>query len=427
MKCIVVFSFLAAACGLAAPVAAAGDRTPVDLPALLNELDRASPQLLASRSRAEAAISVAPQREALPDPKLSVSYTNDGLSSFTLGSSEFSNLTAGWEQEVPARSVRGSAAAVADAQAEALRASTGTLHAKLRARVITLYAELWRLDRTRTLLEETRALLATATDAARARYESGDGIQEGLIRAHTAVRRADLDLEELALERRQVEIALGSALGRGDDPAFGPALELPAVVAPIDGEALALAAAASSPEVLQTSAKERAAAAQLDDARVQTKPTYSWLAAYQFRGGLDPMVMGGFAVRLPVWKDRKQMHAVAAAANEHTATEHDREAAEVEARAGARELATDVASIDVRLRFYREAIIPQSAAAFDAAGAALSSGRAEMFLVLDDFGRWIDARREELALSARRVAIVASLEAMSGMVLFELPASGGVQ
>ena len=129
MKRVVVALMLAAVCGLAAPVAA-GDRAPVELPALLDELDRASPQLLASRLRAEAAANVAPQREALPDPKLSVSYTNDGLSSLTLGASEFSNVTAGWEQEVPSRNVRASAAAVANAQAEALRASTGALRAR---------------------------------------------------------------------------------------------------------------------------------------------------------------------------------------------------------------------------------------------------------------------------------------------------------
>ena len=425
MKTVVVSLLLAVLAGLVTPVAA-GDRASVELSALLDEVDRASPQLLASRLRAEAATHVAPQRQALPDPRLSVSYTNDGLSSFTLGDSEFSNITAGWEQEVPARGVRGSAAAVAEAQAEALRASTDTLRARLRARVITLYAELWRIDRTAALLQETRALLATAAEAARARYESGDGIQEGLIRAQTAVRRADLDLEELVLTRRQVEIALGAALGRSEDPAFGPALEIPAVAGTIDAEALA-ASTASSPDVLETSARERAAAAQLDDARVQVKPTYSWFTAYQFRADLDPMVMGGFAVRLPVWKDRKQERAIAAAEGERTAAGRDREAAEIEARAGARQLANDIAAIDVRLRFYREAIIPQSAAAFDAAGAALASGRTEVFLVLDDFDRWIGAQRDEIALSARRVAVAASLEAMTGAVLFDLPASGGVR
>ena len=426
MRIAVVSVVLVIACALAGLVAA-GDRAPTDLPALLEEVENASPQLLAMRARAEAAATVASQRDALPDPRLSVTYTNDGLSSFTLGSSEFSNLTASWEQEVPSKAVRGSAAAVARAQTETLLATTATARARLRARVITLYAELWRLDRTGALLAESRALLTTSAEAARARYESGEGIQEGLIRAQTAVRRADLEIEELALMRRQVEIALGAALGRAEDPAFGPAGELPETSSSIDAEGLAAAASASSPEVQETSARERIALAQLDDARVQVKPTYSWIAAYQFRGDLDPMVMGGFSVRLPVWKDRKQERAIAGAAIERTAAGHEREEAEIAARAGARQLAADVASIQVRLRLYREAIVPQSTAAFDAAGAALASGRAEMFVVLDDFDRLIGARKEEIALSARRVETVAALEAMTGAELFEMPAGGRSQ
>jgi outer membrane protein, heavy metal efflux system len=426
MKTLAVLLIVAAACGLAGP-SAAGGRVPIDLRALLDEVDRASPQLLASRARAEAAALVAAQREALPDPKLSVAYTNDGLSSFTLGSSEFSNLTAAWEQEVPAKGVRGSAAFVAQAQAEAQRATAATLQAGLRARVITLYAQLWRIDRTEALLAESRALLVTSAEAARVRYESGEGIQEALIRAQTAVRRADLELAELALLRRRVEIGLGAAVGRSDDPEFGPALELPRITGSLEGEALGAAAASSSPDVLETLARERTASAQLDDARVQVKPTYSWVAAYQFRGGLDPMVMGGFSVRLPVYKDRKQERAIAGATIERTAASHDREEAELRARAGARELAADAASIDVRLRLYREAIVPQSAAALDAAEAALASGRAEMSLVLDDFERWIAARREELTLSAQRVETVALLEAMTGTELFDMQDDGRSQ
>jgi outer membrane protein TolC len=423
MKVAAVSLVVVVSCGLAGR-AAGGDRAPTELPALLDEVESASPQLLAMRARADAAAIVATERDALPDPKLSVTYTNDGLSSFTLGSSEFSNLTASWEQEVPARAVRDSAVTVAQAQTEALIATTATATARLRARVITLYAQLWRWDRTQALLAESRASLVTTADAARVRYESGEGIQEGLIRAQTAVRRADLEIEELLLARSQVEIALGEALGRTEAPRFGPAGDLPETEGPIDAEALAGAAAASSPEVRETSARERSASAQLADARVQVKPTYSWIAAYQFRGDLDPMVMGGFSVRLPVWKDRKQERAIAGAEIEHAATEREREASEIAARAGARQLAAEVGSLQVRLRLHREAIVPQSAAAFDAAGAAWASGRAEMSLVLDDFDRWIGARKDEIALSAQRVATLASLEAITGTTIFEMPAGG---
>lgn len=426
MRCAVVFVVVVAACGLA-DQAAAGDRSPVDLSALLDEVERASPQLLALDARAAASLEVATQAEALPEPLLSAAYTNDGLSGFTLGSSEFTNLTVGWEQEVPNRAVRRRAAGVSRAEAEALRASTDTVRARLRARVITLFTELWRLDHTRELLEESRALLATAAATAQARYESGEGIQEGLIRAQSAVRRVDLAIEELSLERRQAEIALGSALGRVEDPTFGPAADLPAVAGPISEDDVAASAAAASPDVLEASARERSAEARLENARVQEKPAFSWLAAYQYRGGLDPMVMGGFSVRLPVWKNRNQARGIAGAEFERTAAAYDRSQSEILARSGARSLAAEVDSIDVRLRLYREAVLPQAAAAFESANAAFSSGRAEMFLVLDDLDRWVGARKEELLWSARRIEAIASLETATGRTLFEFPRLGRPQ
>jgi cobalt-zinc-cadmium efflux system outer membrane protein len=426
MRCAVVYVIAVAAFGLAAQ-AAAGDRAPLDLSALLDEADSASPQLLALDARVAASRELATQREALPDPLLSAAYTNDGLSGFTLGDSEFTNLSVGWEQEVPRRVVRQRAAAVSRAEAEALRASTATVRARLRARVISLFAELWRLDGTRALLEESRSLLTTAAESAQARYESGEGIQEGLIRAQTAVRRADVAIEELSLERRQAEIALGSALGRADDPGFGPVAELPVVAGPINADDAGLGVAESSPEVLEAFARERAAEARLDDARVQATPTFSWLAAYQYRGGLDPMVMGGFSVRLPVWKSRSQARGIAGAEFERTAAAYDRSQSEILARSSARSIAAEVDSIDVRLRLYREAVLPQAAAAFESANAAFSSGRAEMFLVLDDLDRWIVARKEELVWSARRVEAIASLEAATGRTLFEIPRPGRSQ
>jgi outer membrane protein TolC len=423
MRFAVVVPTVAVACVLAGRTVA-DERAPVDLPALLEEVDRTSPVLLGARARAESAATLAPQREALPDPTLQAAYTNDGLSRFTLGDSEFSNLTIGWEQEVPDRSVRARAAAVATAQAETLRASSATASAQVRARVIALYAELWRIDHTRTLLHESRTLLATAAMAAQARYESGEGIQEGLIRAQTAVRRVDVQIAELALDRRQAEIALGAALGRAANPEFGPANELPELADPVAAEDMAAAAAVGSPDVLESVSRVRAAEAELDNARVQTKPSFSWMAAYQFRGGLDPMVAGGFSVRLPVWKNRKQAHAVAGAELEHEAAAFNQAQSEILARAAARGLAAEIDSLDDRARLYREAIVPQSAAAFESANAAFASGRAEMSLVLDDLDRWIVVRKDELVLSAQRVEKAATLEAITGKTLLTLTGMG---
>jgi outer membrane protein TolC len=130
-------------------------------------------------------------------------------------------------------------------------------------------------------------------------------------------------------------------------------------------------------------------------------------------------------VRL-LWKSRNQ-RAGSPAPNSSTRPLPGRSQSEILARSGARSIAAEVGSIDVRLRLYREAVLPQAAAAFESAQASFSSGRAEMFLVLDDLDRWVGARREELQLSSRRVEAIASLEAATGKTFLESPRTGRSQ
>lgn len=407
-------------------VRAAGE-PPADLAAMLAEVEAANPEVLGAEARVRAAAEIPGQLEALPDPKLSVSYTNDGLSGFTLGSSEFTNLTVGWEQEVPYKAVRGKAADVARAEAGVVRSSAGTLRARLRARVVSLYADLYRIDRTAEMLAGSREVLVAETESARARYESGQGMQEGLLRAQTEIHRLDLEAESLRRERRSTEVALGETLGRGEDAPIGPATSLPEAAGGADLEALASTAAAGSPEVREAEAQTLRAEATLDNARVQTKPEFSWLAAYQFRGGLDPMIMGGFGVRLPVWKDRKQARSIVQSELELESTRRDRDRAALRARAEALDLASEAASADRSLKLYREGILPQDAATLDAARAAFSAGKAEMNLVLEDFRRWLTDRKDAIALETRRVQILAALESITGASLLDVSGSGRAQ
>lgn len=400
---------------------------PADLAAMLAEVDAANPEVLAQEARARAALEVPGQLEALPDPKLSVSYTNDTLDAFTLGTSEFSNLTIGWEQEVPYKAVRNGAADVARAEAEVARRSADTLRARLRARVVSLYADLYRIDRTSELLRAGRDALTTELEAARARYESGEGIQEGLLQAQVAISRLDLELEGQRRERRGVEIDLNQALGHRNDLPIGPAVALPKGGLPEDPDLLVGAAVAAAPEVRETQGRTLQAEAAVANARVQTKPEFSWLAAYQYRGGLDPMVMGGFGVRLPVWKDRKQARGIARSEADLTAARREGELAELRAQASARSYSNDVASAERSLRLYREAVLPADIATLEAARAAFSAGKAEMGLVLSDFRRLLGDRVDAVGLETRRVQALAALEAVTGATLLDVADTGRAQ
>jgi outer membrane protein TolC len=283
--------------------------------------------------------------------------------------------------------------------------------------VIALYVEIWRAERASTLLGEGRELLTTSVEAARARYESGEGSQQGVLRAQTEVRRAGVELESLARERRAAEIALGEAVGRMGDARFAAAGELPEAPG-LDVDTLE-ALAVAGPETLEARAGVARAEASVESARVQTKAEWGWMAAYQYLGSLDPMVMGGVTVRLPLWKDAKQARGIAEAERSAEAAAHDRDATEIAARVRVRDLVSELESIERQRALYDEAVLPEGGATLEAARAAFSAGLLPMTDVLDDLGRLVSDRRAAVDLEARRILAIAELEAATGSRLLE--------
>jgi len=394
-------------------LAAAVEPEPLDLAALLTEADRANPELLARIDRAAALGEAGARAEVAPDPLLSVSYTNDGLSEVTLGESQFSSVTVRWEQDLSRRHARRLGAEVLRREQGVALAAEAAARARLRARVIAGYARLWRAERLRESVEQTRATLATALEAARARYESGEGSQAGVLRAQTEMRRKDVELVALERERRSAEIDLTETLGRRTDARFGPAGALPAIVLP--GPAVLEADVASfGPGILTARADADRADAAVEEARALEKPEWGWMAAYQYLGSLDPMVMGGVSVRLPLWRSSKQARLVAERERSAGAARRETEAAENASIARVRDLVDEIASLDRQQTLLDEALIPGGAATVEAARAGFAAGRLEMAVVLDDMARVLADRRTATELAARRVVAAAEREAMSG-------------
>jgi outer membrane protein, heavy metal efflux system len=393
--------------------ARAAEPEPLDLRALLEEADRANPELLARVERAAALAEAGVRAATLPDPLLSVSYTNDGLSDLTLGESQFSNVTVRWEQDHPRKSARQLGAEVLRREQAVLVAGETGARARLRARVIAAYATLWRAERLREGVDESRATLQAALEAARARYESGEGSQEGVLRGQTEIRRKDIERVALERERRSAEIDLAETLGRKSDARFGPAAGLPEVVLP-DPETLEANANASGPEIRAARAASDRAEAAIAEARALGKPEWGWMAAYQYLGSLDPMVMGGVSVRLPLRSSSNQARLVAERERAAAAARRDTEAAENTSVARVRDLVEEIASLDRQRTLLDEGLIPEGIATLEAARAAFSAGRAEMSLVLDDLARLLADRQTATDVAARRVVAAAELEAITG-------------
>src|SRR6266571_5625421 len=98
MKSFVVL--LLAVLPVVSPAAGASERpASADLADLLRQAETSSPAIRAAEARALASRRGPSQAQAPPDPEVSLSYLNDGVSRFTLGQSEFSTLSITWTQE----------------------------------------------------------------------------------------------------------------------------------------------------------------------------------------------------------------------------------------------------------------------------------------------------------------------------------------
>ncbi len=406
----------------AAPPAAAPP--PADLAALRRAAVAAHPEIAAAEARLEAARRRPAQALAPPDPVLSVAYQNDGVSSFTLGDTEFSWLALTWEQEVSRSGGRQYAAAAADAGVEAAERERDRIRLAVGADVTTAYVDLYRIDRSLDALDETRATLAALADAARARYEVGQGIQESVLKASTEVLRMDTARARLEAERLGAAAAINAATGRPAGAPIGPALVLPGGSLPLRGEALADAAVEAAPALARMMAEIAGAAAREEQARSDLKPGWSWVASYQYRGSIDPMLMGGVGIRLPVHRGSRQSLALEAAAADAAAARQDRAAAERRTRTEALLLEAGFLRAERLIALYRDGMIPQAQGALESARAAYGVGRLPFLDLVGDLRTLYEARLELAAEESARAAALAGLEPLLARPLLVLEEGG---
>jgi outer membrane protein TolC len=337
---------------------------------------------------------------------VSVAYTNEGIDQFTLGSSDMSNLALTWSQEAPYRGKLRLAEDVARADIEVKRQDEQTVRRAVLAGVKSAYAELFRIDRTRTILIESRTLLQSFLDGARRRYESGDGILENVLKAQTEITRLDVELETLVQERRSAGARLNVLAARPAGAPLGVAAT-PLLAAAPDEAALEAAAIEHSPELLGRQAAARREEIRVDLAKRNLKPDFAWSVAYMNRGGLDPMVMGMFGLRLPVYRKRKEEQAVAQTS----------EGVRLQLASSVRDLAARAERARMQMRLYAEGVLPQSRSALDSAAASYAAGRTEFLTLITDFLTVLDAEKSLAAQQAEEASALAALEPLTGMTL----------
>jgi outer membrane protein TolC len=372
------------AISLAGPAGAQAPSTPAVEGLVRLALD-GSPALAALREGLAAAREMERPATALPDPMVEGMLQNEELPDYTVGKMPMSMIGVEVRQPLPypgKRRARGEAAAAETAlQAARIHA----LEARIAAEVRVLYGKIYAVDRERQALTAAHELVDLLSATAASRYASGGTEQEAVIKAQLQVSRLGEQIEDLEGERAAMVAELGRWLGR--PVVLDEVRELPQVSFESQDEAV-------SSDVEVARAAMALAERRLAVARLDLKPDFSPSAGLAGRGSLGAVLTLRFGVELPFWKESKQEPMVRAAERELERARQELRDAEAMAAAETARLAARRQQAERQVIRFREAILPQSSTALDAARSSYLAARGDFSTVIEDFSLWLEARTQ---------------------------------
>lgn len=392
--------------------------SPTALAQLLAEGQANNPEISAADHAWKAAKQAVPQATALPDPKLTVQQFSVGSPKPFAGytNSNFAYIGVGVSQELPFPGklrLRGEAAA---GEAESVYAQVAVKQATVADAIKADYIQLAYLQQTLPILEASKAELDQLIKDAALHYEVGQGMQQDVL--HAQIERTKL-VREVAIHHERVaefQAHLKGLLHRDQaslDIVTEPLRETPLSMS--DTELLEVIRT-RNPQVKATSQAVRMQDAKLASAKREGKPDFEVGYMYQ---NTDRKYRDYYMLTLQMRLPRKQrVNAEVAQAAESLAESRDMLDAQIQQQmADAKQQYAKAVSDHEVLTDYREGLVPQSEAAYEATLSAYSSNREQFAHVVSSFLSVLDLRMEVLQTLADHELALARLETLTGASL----------
>ena len=330
---------------------------------------------------------------ALPDPMLTVGVMNLLMPRFEFNASDFTELDAELQQEIPWPGTLGARTAVARAAAAGARADGGVVRREVTVAIAAAYFRLRYAETALHTVRRQRELLEAAVQLSTTRYATGAAPQSDPLQAKLA--RDRLLSEELALEGERVAAlaAVNALRSRApEDSVPVTPLDLAAVraaAAPLPpSDSLVAAALIVHPRLATRRAAVEQARQTILVERFGARPDFVFGARY----GLRPAFKGIFnlpdffsawvGLRLPIWAGRKQNRLADAARADSAAADATLRDAQVELGRQVAETASRVEASRRRLELLVDAILPAARATTESVLRSYQVGRTEFLTLL---------------------------------------------
>lgn len=396
-------------------------------------IEAANPRIGAAGALAQAAEArIAPARRP-PDPQLQFGLMNRSLPGFSLADPLGMNQVQ-LMQMVPFPGKLGMAGQVASARAEAERARAAEVSWDVRARAAMAFYELYQMDRSLQVAEETLRILQDLSTTARTMYAVGEGRQADVLRSQVEIARMSEDITRMRTERVSAAARLNALLALDPSaPVGSPVLPaLPDTLPPLDS--LVAEAERNRPMVHAAEAELRGAEAGLRLAKREIWPDLQVGVQYGQRpmdGETDRMVSLMLGMNLPIFAGSRQLAMRREASAMRHMAEADLAAMQADTRGRVAELYASAERARRLGELYQGTILPQAHTTVEAALASYRVGGVDFMTLLDDQMTVNRYRQDLYALEAQRGQALADLEMLLGRPLFNpddaVLASGGSQ
>ena len=388
---------------------------PTPLRALIEELSHASPVVAGAQAAAEAAAHVAPQVGTLPDPRVTVQQFNVGSPRPFAGfsNSDFAYIGVGVSQELPFPGKRALRRDVATHEATTLTAHVDVVRQEQIERLTSAYCQVAFHQQTLDLLERDEALSQQVADVAAAHYRAGEGTEQDVLRAQ--LERTKILNEIVMLHRLmdEAEVDLKQTLRRPQDSSDIAAEPLVWQPWPVDATALPARVRDQNATLRQGVGLIDERTAELAVAHKDHRPDFTVGGMYEHTSSaFRDYYMLTFEIQLPR-ASRVNAEVAAATAKLEEALD-DADADRQDALADLARQAAIAKAGDAQATLYRDGLLPEARASFDAGLVAYQAGHQDFASVLGSLRDLLTFELDYQQLLLDRALAIAHVERLMG-------------
>jgi cobalt-zinc-cadmium efflux system outer membrane protein len=395
--------------------------TVTSLQDLLTEAEQNNQQIQAARQGWQATKQIPSQVSTLPDPQFNAQQVNVGSPRPFAGytNSDFAYIGLGVSQDFPYPGKLRLRGEIAKRDADVVQQQYESVRRSILAGVKSAYFQLAYLSKTLGILESDGQLLQQVEKAADARYRSGMGNQQDLLRAQLEQTKLLREITMHHLEVAKLQAQLKQLLNRSQSSPDIEPTDLTETPLPYSYEELLAATKAQNPQIAGAEKMVERQKLQVDLAHKDFYPDFNLQYMWQ---RTDPTqfrayYMLTFGVRVPLYRGRKQRPELAQAEAE---LNRSRSESEVQSQQVASELRSEYETAQKTaelLEIYREGLLPQAHAGFQAGIAAYQSSRQDFSALLTSFLDVLHLDEEYWKSIAERETALAGLEQLTGLSL----------